>query len=129
MTSLITAHESEKEEQKLLLAHLHRGGPNDFKIEADNNDWRFSLDLDTETEELIFNVDVSVRKWLAVGFADDLQDADIIFWGSGIKGPNDELLGIDSKVGGKYEESMVYDKVTLNGVLLDTPDNHLRNVV
>ncbi len=66
-----------------MLAHLHRDGPNDFKVEADNNDWSFSLDIDTDTEELIFNVDVSVRKWLAVGFADDLQDADIIFWGAG----------------------------------------------
>ena len=38
------------------------------------------MNLDTEANELIFDVEMASDKWLAVGFADNLINADVILW-------------------------------------------------
>ena len=36
------------------------------------------MNLDTEAQELIFSADLAPNKWLAVGFSDNLIEADVI---------------------------------------------------
>ena len=58
--------------------HVYYGGVND--ITFTHTDWTMSMNLDTEANELIFDVEMISDKWLAVGFADNLINADVILW-------------------------------------------------
>ena len=58
--------------------HVYYGGVNDVTFTHTN--WTMSLNLDTEANELIFDVEMASDKWLAIGFADNLINADVILW-------------------------------------------------
>ena len=44
------------------------------------------MSLDLEAEKLIFKTIIAPNKWLAIGLANNLLDADIIKWISGPEG-------------------------------------------
>ena len=81
-----------------------------------HTDWALTMWLDPEAEEIIFKTILSPNKWLAIGLANNLLDADIIQWVSGAEGAN------------LKEESYASDKIAVRGILLDSKpnDDHLR---
>lgn len=44
------------------------------------------LDLDVESQELVLKADLKSNKWLAIGLAQDMLDADVIYWEAGRSG-------------------------------------------
>ena len=71
------------------------------------------MKFDLKAEELILNTILGPNKWLAIGLANNLLDADVIQWVTATT--SDELL----------DQSTAYDKISVKGVLLQNPDDHL----
>ena len=63
----------EKEENQITLTHDY---------------WTLSMNLDLEAKEIVFRTDIDLNKWLAIGFANNLLDADVIQWIAGPEGIN-----------------------------------------
>lgn len=89
------------------------------------------LDLDVESQELVFKADLKSNKWLAIGLAQDMLDADVIYWEAGRSGYDlngeKSTLSVSDQISLR-QESKVYDRIAVHGVLFDNPDNQLRNV-
>ena len=51
-----------------------------------NDDWTLTLNHDIDLNELIFKLVIAPNKWLAIGFANDFFEADVIQWISGPSG-------------------------------------------
>ena len=80
-----------------------------------HTDWTLTMSLDLEAEGLIFKTIIAPNKWLAIGLANNLLNADIIKW---VSGPEGEEM---------QEKSSGSDQITVNGILLPTNDHdHLR---
>jgi len=58
------------------------------------------LDLDIETKEVVFTVDMKPSQWLAVGLASDFKEADVIWWEAGATGykPEDKPMNMSEEV-------------------------------
>jgi len=85
------------------------------------------LDLDVESQELIFKADLKSNKWLAIGLAPDMFDADVIYWEAGrsgfdLNGGNSSTLSVSDQISLR-QESKVYDRISVHGVLFDNPEN------
>ena len=78
-----------------------------------HTDWAMTINFDLETNELIFKTVLGPDKWLAIGLANNLTDADVIQWVSAL---SVNQLMLDSKA---------MDQLSVKGVLLDTPNDHL----
>jgi len=50
----------------------------DVVISADDLTWTLKVDYDADTRELIFDTVVAPNMWLAIGFSNDLLEADVI---------------------------------------------------
>ena len=65
-----------------------------------------TINFDPEADELLFNTVMGPNKWLAIGLANNLIESDVIQWVTA--STEVDLL----------EESTVYDKISVRGVLL-----------
>ena len=65
-----------------------------------------TINFDPEADELLFNTVIGPDKWLAIGLANNLIESDVIQWVTA--STEVDLL----------EESTVYDKISVRGVLL-----------
>ena len=79
-----------------------------------HTDWSLTISVDIEAEELIFQTIIGPNKWLGIGLAKNLLNADVIQWVSGAEGAN------------MQKESYASDKIAVNGVLLPNLQDHLR---
>ena len=55
----------------------------EYDLTLKHADWTLNLCLDTEHDEMIFDVEIVPDSWLAVGISNDWMDADIIGWIAG----------------------------------------------
>ena len=70
------------------------------------------------------------NKWLAIGLAYDLLEADIMQWVAGPTSLETDMESVDLQQ--KIElrgQSQVHDRISVHGVLLDNIDDHLRSLV
>lgn len=81
-------------------------GDNDFDVLLTHSDWSMSIYFDQVANELVFDAVIGLNKWLAIGLANNLLDADVIQW---VTAKESEKL---------VELSSVYDKIAVKGVLL-----------
>ena len=60
----------------LAAANVSFGGDDDVVFSSD--DWTLKINVDIVSQELIFETVLAPNKWLAIGLAYDLLEADII---------------------------------------------------
>ncbi len=120
--------------QDLLYANVAYNGPHELTFTQDDNDWQLMLDIDTFSQEMVLRADVRSNRWLAIGFADDLQtDADVIYWEAGptgFKSDSQSALDVDKVASPTLSEeielrqkSKVYDRISVKNILFDNPEN------
>jgi hypothetical protein len=56
-----------------------------------SDDWTLKINVDIDSQELIFETVLAPNKWLAIGLAYDLLEADIMQW---VAGPTSLETGI-----------------------------------
>lgn len=109
---------------------VEHGGAHDITFNSMDNNWSLMLDLDVAQEELIFTVDMKPSQWLALGFAPDLIEADVIWWEAGATGyaPEDQPQTMTEEIDLRGQ-SKVFDRISVHGVLLEDKKNQMRNFV
>ena len=58
--------------------YKERGGDWDFDVQLTNTDWSMTIFFNLEANELVFETVMRPNKWLAIGLANNLLDADVI---------------------------------------------------
>ena len=87
-------------------------------IEKAEGDWRLDLSLDETKENLTFDVALKPDNWLAVCFAQDCLNADVLQWAAELESERSDI-----EDPGTAEQTShvakVYDRVTVKGNLID----------
>ena len=91
------------------LVDYGKGEGEDYDCKLTNADWSMTITFDPENDEILFNTVIEPNKWLAIGLANNLIESDIIQW---VTASTEEKL---------IDESTVYDKISVRGVLLQNP--------